>query len=176
MGFYYVTGITGAGKSTVCKELVRRGIEAYEGDDKLSAFYYNETGQKVDRPVTAAERTPEWRAQHTWKMSVDKLKALKTKSADKPIFVCGVTSNEDEYIDLFDKVFALVVDENTLRHRLTTRDDEHAYGKNEHEMAEVLNWQKYAAEDYHKKHAHIIDATKPLDEVVEEILANAATD
>jgi broad-specificity NMP kinase len=173
MSFIYITGLPGAGKSAVCKELTRRGYEAHEGDERhLSAFYHNETGEKIVRHVTATERTPEWRALHEWKMSVDALRKLKAKAANKPVFLCGVTSNEDEYIGMFDKVFALVLDEHTLRQRIKAREED-SYGKNEHELAEVLNWQKSAGTEYRDAGAHIIDAAKPLDQVVDEILAYA---
>lgn len=65
MSFVYVTGIAGAGKSEACKELLKRGYKAHEGDDHLSGFYNNETGEIAERPQASSERTEEWRKHHT---------------------------------------------------------------------------------------------------------------
>lgn len=170
MSLIYVTGIAGSGKSTVCTELKKRGYETQEGDDGLSDFYDNGTGEVARRPVDVAERTIEWRSKHTWKMSRDKLLHLKANSNGKTAFVCGVASNEDEYLDVFDKIFALTVDIDTLKQRINDRDD-HSFGKLPNEMDIILEWQQGVRDHYHKVGAQVIDATKPLNVVVDEIVA-----
>ncbi len=170
MSLVYITGIAGAGKSAVCGELVLRGYEAHEADNTLSNFYNNESGEVVTRHVIAAHRTPEWRKHHTWKLSKDKLLDLKKTAASKPVFVCGVAANEKDYIDVFDKIFALGLDVETLKHRVTTRDTGD-FGKSKHEMGILLEWQQSAEDYYRKVGAHVIDSTKPLPEVVDEIIA-----
>ena len=171
MSFIYVTGIAGSGKSAVCKELHKRGYETKEGDDGLSDFYDNSTGEVVRRPVDVAERTTEWRSKHTWKMSRDKLLELKANANSKTTFVCGVASNEDEYLDVFDKVLALMVDIDTLKRRINDRDD-NSFGKLPHEMDIILEWQQGVEDHYRKVGAQVIDATKPLNEIVDEIVAS----
>ncbi len=171
MSFFYITGIAGAGKSAVGRELKKRGYEIHEGDDGLSAFYDNSTGELVARPVDVAERTTEWRSRNTWKMSRDKLEKLKERADEKPIFVCGVASNEDEYIDLFDKVFALMVNTATLKQRINERDD-NSFGKLPHEMDTILEWQEGIEDHYRRIGALMIDANKPLAEVVDNILTS----
>lgn len=171
MSFIYVTGIAGAGKSAVCKELKKRGYETHEADDGLSAFYDNVTGDEVIRPVDVAERTTEWRSKHIWKMSREKLLKLKGASSGKTVFICGVASNEDEYLDVFDKVFALTVDLPTLKQRINERDD-NSFGKLPHEMQTILEWQKGVDKHYDKVGAHKIDANQPLLAVVDKILAS----
>lgn len=172
MSLIYVTGISGSGKSTVCEQLGLQGYETHDGDDNLSAFYHNDTGLKVDRPTTAADRTPEWRAQHTWRMSREALLILKQRANTKPVYVCGVASNEEEYLDVFDKVFGLTIDEPTLRHRIATREN-NDFGKSEHEMQTLLEWQQTTNDYYQKIGAHIIDATRPLNVIVAEILSQS---
>jgi dephospho-CoA kinase len=175
MSLIYVTGISGSGKTAVCEELARRGFEAHEADNTLNAFYHNETGEKLTGFIPVALRTPEWRKQHTWKMSKDKLLELKDNSGDRPVFVCGVAANENDCLDVFDKVFALTIDEATLLHRITTRTNSD-FGKAEGEMELLVEWQQTAEEDYRKIGAHIIDATKPLPEVANEILDSVKTE
>jgi dephospho-CoA kinase len=169
MSLFYITGIAGAGKSTVCEELSKQGYVAHEGDDNLSAFYNNTTGEKVDRPTTIGDRTPEWRSEHTWKMSKDALLKLKAGAKENPVFVCGVASNEEEYIDVFDKVFALDVDVETMKHRVKTRT-KGDFGKSAHEMETLLDWHNSTQDYYRKIGAHIIDATKPIEWIVDDIL------
>jgi len=174
MSLIYITGIAGAGKSAVYEELVRRGYEAHEADNTLSNFYVNETGE-LSSPTTALERTAEWRKHNSWKMPKDKLLELKRTSVGRPVFVCGVAANEEEYIDVFDKVFALDVDDETLKHRVTTRDTGD-FGKSKHEMESLLEWQQTTSDYYQKVGAHVIDSTKPLSEVVDRIIANINMD
>jgi len=171
MSLIYVTGIAGAGKSEVYKELKKRGYEAHEGDDNLSNFYNNETGKVVERPQTSSERNKEWRKHHTWKMSKDKLLELKDRAGPNPVFVCGVASNEDEYIDVFDKVFALDIDTETMKHRINTRTSGD-FGKSTHEMKTLLEWQQTTKDYYEKVNAHVVDATQTVASVVDEIVSS----
>ena len=170
MGLIYVTGIAGSGKSAVCDELLRLGYEAHEADHNLSFFYNNKTGEIVKRPLDASKRTVAWRSQHTWKMSRDKLLALKEGAKTKPVFVCGVASNEDEYIDVFDKVFASEVDTETMMRRVETRTGSD-FGKTEIEKKALYEWHQSTYERYKKIKAQRVDATQPLLEVVNTILS-----
>lgn len=172
MSLFYITGTPGSGKSAVCDELKRRGYVAFDTDnDGIAAFYNNETGEAIQRHVLAAERTPAWRKQHTWKAKREAVEKLRGTDDEKPVFLCGVTANDaDELWDLFDKVFALIVtDEHALRERIVGRDQDD-YGQNPHELATLLEWQQTAAEDYRKLGAVLVDASRPLPEVADEIL------
>lgn len=171
MPLIYITGISGSGKTTVRNELRHRGHIAYGTDeDSLAHFYNNDTGEQIRHHVTAEDRTPEWRSHHTWKVERAAVEKLREEAKGKPIFLCGVVSNDTrELWDLFDAVFALTINEETLRHRITTRTN-NDHGKNPHEFEELLKWQKTAREDYEKLEAIIVDATKPVETVVDEIL------
>lgn len=171
MPLIYITGISGSGKSAVRDELTKRGYEAHGTDeDGIAFFYNNETGEALTRRVTAKERTPEWRKLYTWKASRGKIAQLAEKAKDKPVFLCGTTSNDaDELWDLFDKKIALHIDETTLKDRILNRTG-NDFGKNPNELAMLLEWQKTAQADYEKLGAAIVDATKPLDEVVDNVL------
>lgn len=171
----YVTGISGSGKTTVCDELKRRSFEAYDTDnDGIAFFYHNETGQAITHPVAPEDRTPEWRAQYTWKALPETVEALRAKAASKAIFLCGATANDaDELWGAFARVFALTVDEATLRHRIINRDSNN-FGKNAHEFNIVVEWQKTAATDYRKLGARLIDATQSVEQVADDILAQSS--
>ncbi len=96
------------------------------------------------------------------------------EAKDKLVFLCGVTNNDaDELWDLFDRVFALVLDEKALKYRISNRTS-NDFGKNPHEFADLLRWQQTASEDYKKLGATLIDATRPLSEVVDEIVQDCS--
>lgn len=159
------------GKTAVRHELLRRGYTVYDTDEDGLAHYYNtETNEPILHHMPAEARTPEWRKIYEWKVPRSAVEKLRVEAANKPVFLTGVVANDaDEFWDLFDIVFALTVDEATLRHRVTTRTTGD-YGKNDHEFASLLEWHKTAIDDYRKLGAVIIDATQPLTTVVDAIL------
>lgn len=172
MAFIYITGIAGAGKSEVYKELKRRGFEVYGTDeDQLAGFYDNQTNERLTNPPARAEdRTPEWRERYTWKLPRSVIEALKTKSINKDVYLCGVAANEEEYLDLFDKLIALEIDDKTLLDRVTNRTT-NSFGKTPHEVQMIMDWQKQT-KDYYAKYAYkILDATQPVENVVDQVLA-----
>ena len=170
MSLVYITGISGAGKSTVRDELKRRGFVAYGTDeDSLAAFYNNTTGESVGNQVAAEVRTVAWRKEHTWKIPRQLIEKIAGEAKDKPIFLCGVAANDNEFWDLFSHVIALMIDEETLRQRLNERPD-NSFGKLDNELQNTLAWQKTAADDYIQLGAVLVDATQPLNSVVDTIL------
>ena len=176
MPLVYLTGISGSGKSEALKELRRRGYEVHGTDeDGIAAYFDNQTGEAlVNPPATAAERTPEWRQRHTWKMKREQVEAIVPSQPDRLVFLCGCTANEDEMWDLFAGVIALVVDEDTLVHRIKTRTNNN-FGQVDHEMAAILEWQGYAEADYRKHGVTTIDSTRPISTVVDDVVEMAET-
>jgi len=119
MPLIYITGVSGSGKSAVRVELVKRGYKAFDTDeDRIAAFYNNETGGIVDKPKNAQDRSPEWYAHHTWKMSRQGVERLALQGKDNPVFLCGGASNDEEVWDLFSRIVALIIDEATLKKEL----------------------------------------------------------
>lgn len=171
MSLVYITGISGSGKSAVLKELQSRGFEAYGTDeDGVSAFFDNETNEILnDPPATSEQRTPEWRSHFTWKMRKDRVEELKNSAKDKDIYLLGVAANEGEVWDFFDVVMALVIDDETLKQRIAHRTD-NDFGKSEHELKQIMDWQHNTNEAYAKFGHIIIDATQPISKVTDDIL------
>ena len=152
---YLVEGISGTGKTAVCDELRRRGYQAIHGDRELAYQGDPATGTAVEGGA---------HDHHLWR--VDKVKALVADQDEAVTFFCGGSRNYLDFIDLFDGVFVLEVDLNTLRRRLAQRaEDEFGGRPSERELIERLYESKEDTPD-----GIAIDATAPLARVVDEIL------
>jgi hypothetical protein len=75
--------------------------------------------------------------------------------------------------DYFDHVACLVIDDKTLRHRLVTRTT-NEFGKQPDQLEAALKTNALAGDQY--LGVTIIDATRPLGEVIGEVLALAGLD
>ncbi|HUD06252.1 MAG TPA: AAA family ATPase [Candidatus Saccharimonadales bacterium] len=171
MSLFFITGIAGTGKTTVWQELKSRGYEAYDVDESGLAKWQNkETGYVHPKSsVKKEQRTREFLESHSWNVSRQEVEELAVRAKDKDIFLCGAVTNEIEIRDLFKLVFALMVDNKTLKHRLLTRVG-NAWGKQPHELEQTLVWQHDANEAYKKFGDFIIDSSRPINDVVNDIL------
>ncbi len=169
-GLFFVTGISGAGKSTVREELNRRGVRAYDTDeDEIAQWTHKVTG--VVTPLLAdAHRTPEFLEQNIWRADPDRVRELAREAEQQPVFLCGSVGNDDEVWDLFAKVFLLSIDESTMRRRLATRTA-HDFGQRPHELELVLAWGTVIEAYYEGRGAITVDATQSPAAVVDRILA-----
>ena len=77
--------------------------------------------------------------------------------------------NQGEFADLFEKRFVLHVDSDTMRHRLLTRTN-NDYGKAPEELAEQLELNTRVLEEATRVGATIVDATRPISVVADEIV------
>ncbi|HEY2621533.1 MAG TPA: hypothetical protein VGI78_29645 [Acetobacteraceae bacterium] len=165
---YLIEGVSGAGKTAVCTELQRRGYQAVHGDRELVYRGDPETGlptaPETDTPTAA------WMSEHhIW--DVEKVQALVANQEEALTFFCGGSRNVAKFIDLFDGVLVLEVDLDTMKRRIDERValDPSDFGgtPEERELAVRLHQTKEAI----PKNGIIIDATRPLEHVVDEILA-----
>ena len=90
------------------------------------------------------------------------------------LFVCGSSGNRDRFLPYFTKVFNLRIDDETMRRRLQERTN-NDFGKEPEELELMLRLNR---SDEKPAGAIDIDATQPLDQVVDEVLrlANCRTD
>lgn len=173
MPLFLITGSAGTGKSEVCRVLKERGYEAYDTDDDgLARWQHNETGYIHPKSsVKAHQRTVAFIAAHTWSVPREYLTELRDQAGDKPIFICGSLGNENKVRDVFQQIFALYVDDDTLKYRLSTRTN-NDWGKQPHELAQTLRHHHHVYEQY-RRYGTVIDATRPLLEVVDTIVHSA---
>ena len=151
---YLIEGVSGTGKTSVCTELERRGYHAIHGDRVLAYQGDPETGEPT------AGRIHE---HHIWDLGKV---AAAVASDDAPVtFFCGGSRNHSKFLHLFDGVFVLDIDIDTLHGRLDQRPDEFGATPEERELVVRLHRTK---EDIPA--GVTIDATGPVERVVDEIL------
>ncbi|HEX6258635.1 MAG TPA: AAA family ATPase [Candidatus Saccharimonadales bacterium] len=142
---YLISGLPGTGKTSVCAELQARGYKAIDAD---RAFGYQDNND--------------------WLWKEEKIeKALNTSET---IFICGSASNRDAYIPRFKKVFILHVDDQTLKHRLLNRTSNN-FGKDPDILAKQVARNQGVKEYSIKRGRVVIDATQPIEKVVDDILS-----
>ena len=106
MRVYLITGNPGSGKSTLAAELSQRGLIAVDADDL--AFCEDNAGVRVDQPPGADDA---WRRAHRWVWSRVRMEQVIAASGEAGrVFFCGIARNQDQMLDLFEKVFLLVID------------------------------------------------------------------
>jgi broad-specificity NMP kinase len=162
-----VTGQAGSGKSSLAAELRRRGFAAYDTDamPDVTGFDYADTGLPVG--PGEIEHPIDFR-RFSWNWRLDRLHGL-LESADD-VFICAITSNTVELAHLFDRVFVLVPDRETLAERLRTRTD-NTFGKDPAEAEPVLAHNDVIAEEWRARGGIPIDANRPVETIADDILA-----
>jgi len=161
---YLVEGLSGAGKSSVYEELIRRGYKAISTDRAWAYFADPDTG------------LPGGPIRHdTWMW--DRQKAVSELESPEPevLFVCGSSRNRDHFAPYFTKIFNLRIDDDTMRRRLQERtaDDwelgpEDRYTENLREAIDLML--ELNRRDEKPPGAIDVDATQPLNQVVDELL------
>ena len=139
---------------------MRRGYRAIHGDRALA--YQGD-------PETGAVLTGRGHAHHIW--DVKKVRAMVADQSAAMTFFCGGSRNFRKFVELFDLVFVLEIDRDTLETRLSARPDDE-FGGNPAERALIRRLHE-KQEDVSRV-AVRIDARKPLDQVVDEIVAFSA--
>ncbi len=161
MVLFQVDGLSGTGKSTLYEELSRRGYDAVDSDT-VFAYY----GDPLTGTPTAVERRANWQ----W--DGQKLREFAQATQDAGVFICGGAMNQNDFVDLFAIRFTLHIDSETMRQRLLTRTN-NEYGKNPNDLAEQLELNQYVPEEAKRIGSIVIDATRPITEVADEIVRSA---
>ena len=133
-----------------------KAFPAPNGDTELAYQGDPETGKPTDGLT---------HEHHIW--YVDRVKALVANQDEAVAFFCGGSRNFSNFIDLFDGVFILEVDLDTLNRRQEMPPENEWGGKQtERELIARLHQTK---EDI-PKNGILIDATAPIAHVVDEIV------
>src|ERR1041384_1084191 len=156
---YLIDGVSCAGKTTVGNELKQHGYHVIHGDRELAYWGDLITGEPVDGSAGG---------HRSWLWDVAKVNALVTDQRHAATFFCGGSRNADRFIGLFDEVFVLEIDLETLNRRLAARPDTQWGGTAQE--GEAFARVQHATRVGLPVNATTIDATAPLASVVNEIL------
>ncbi len=159
---YLIDGVSCAGKTTVCGELQRRGYHVIHGDEELAYWGDLKTGEPLDGSSDE---------HRSWIWDVEKVRALVADQNHAATFFCGGSRNSDRFIGLFNEVFVLEIDLDTLNRRLAARPAD-AWGGTAREGEAFARFQ-HATNEGLPTNAISIDATAPLSSVVDTILEHA---
>ena len=155
---YLVEGVSASGKTSVCRELLRRGYHAINGDTELAYQGDPRTGEPTD---TADHE------HHLW--DVDLVRAIAADGHARATFFCGGSRNFHRFLGVFDEVFLLDIDADTLKQRLGQRPPDE-WGSKPSERDLIVRLHATSADI--PTAGVVIDATRPLANVVNEILSH----
>jgi hypothetical protein len=171
MPAFLVTGNPGSGKSALARELARRGLLAIDPDhDPELSYWEDAAGHQVRPPHRPDEACL---GSHSWVWSRRRLEDM-VAGQDRAVFICGIARNQDDLLDLFDRVFLLHIDEPTQEARLASYDALHPPGRSEAGRREIREGRATFQAQMLRRGAIAIDATAPTAVIADELLARAA--
>jgi dephospho-CoA kinase len=142
----FITAVSGSGKSTVCKALIKLGYEAYdiESIPGLFTLVDEETGKPIQgKDIGDLARNTDGE----WVCDLEKLKSIIAKQQSEVAFYCGGTSRTEEMMAVFDHTVVLRVSDETTLARLSTRSG-NEFGGTEEVRNWVLSWKHRVEADW----------------------------
>jgi hypothetical protein len=170
MSAVLITGMSGAGKSTIAGELARRGLASLDADGDPSLA----RSVDLDGNVVEDEAVPDfaWLARHNWAWDPARLDELIRAAAPATLYVCGGAENELELAGRFTQVFLLELDEPTMLARLDAPSRDNDWGRIG-DTREYLRRRLPLVQGRLRASGAIpIDARQPLTQVVDAILSH----
>ena len=90
------------------------------------------------------------------------------------MFICGIARNQDELLNLFDRVFLLRIDGPTQEARLMAHDVLHPPGRSEAGRQEIREGRTIFEAQMLRHGAIALDGTRPTTKVADKLLALVA--
>jgi dephospho-CoA kinase len=149
-----VTGMSGTGKSAALAELAKRGFDVVDTDLDGWTEWSQDDGGYV------------WRE--------DRIAELLERERTVTLYVSGTVSNQGRFYPYFDAIVLLSAPADVLLSRIEARTT-NEYGKGADERALVLEHLATVEPLLRATCTHELDATRPLEEVVEQLLAIGAS-
>lgn len=161
-----ITGVAGTGKSTISKALNERRIFSLDFSDIPDLCYWRNkiTKKKIEY---SSIKDIKWLDQHERICEIEKLRKILDQYKD--LVVTGITNgNQTEFFSLFDKVFLLQCNPETLIHRMQNRET--LWGKTEAELNYTIKWQKDFDNQCISNGAIPINTEGILDTIVDKVI------
>lgn len=163
-----ITGVSGTGKSSVCDELNRRHYKSFGIEDIHGMFTM--MNRKTHKPFKNLDNSNlEMVKEIEWFCDKNKLQKLMRENSKGVVFYCGIASNIDDLLPLFDKTFLLRASEKTLGDRLSKRTS-HDFGRTREVQEWIFGWKDWWEKHMIEKGAIVIDANRPLKDIAKEII------
>jgi dephospho-CoA kinase len=145
-----VTGMSGAGKSTVLAALALRGFETVDTDDRDW--------------IEHVDGEPLWRE--------DRIDALLARPRRGPVFIQGTVANQGRFYHRFHAVVLLSAPKEVLFERIRTRTT-NPFGKAAEERTQIANDIAEVEPLLRAAATHELDTTRPLGETADALVAIA---
>jgi hypothetical protein len=167
---FLVTGNPGSGKSTVAQELARRGLVTFDADYEAGLCYWEDEGARAvlwaDVPSAP---DGEWLRSHRWVWNRSRMEELLTQH-EGPVFVCGIALNIDQFLDVFDRIFLLEIDEAAQEERLAAHDLLKPPGRNEAGRQQIRDGRPIFEAEMLRLGAIPVDGRGPTPEIADRLL------
>jgi dephospho-CoA kinase len=143
-----VTGMSGTGKSSALAELEKRGYRVVDTD---------------------STEWSEWNGEE-WLWREDRIAELLADDGEPTLFVSGCMSNQGKFYDRFDAVVLLSAPAEVILERVDVRTT-NDYGKSASERDLILTHLETVEPLLRETSTHELDASRPLAEVVDDLVA-----
>jgi broad-specificity NMP kinase len=158
-----VTGMPGTGKSSALAQLARRGYRVVDTDDSGWCEY-----RPYAQPLDSLHRGE-------WHWVQEPMARLLDSDNRRGLFVAGRAANQSKFYDRFDAVVLLSAPVDVILDRVAGRTI-NDYGKTPLDRAEIMADLAEIQPILRQECTHELDASRPLDEVVADLIAIASTD
>lgn len=166
MSKIFITGASGAGKSTIAKKIRAAGIEAVDIDHGYCAWQHRES--RAFLPVNPSSFSAAFLDAHDWVCNADKVARLLAQPA-RPIAVVGISNNQDSILHLFNRVILLQCSADRLVERLATRTD-NGFGKTACQREMILGYHRSFEEKMIRGGAIALANDGPIEPTINRIM------
>ena len=97
---------------------------------------------------------------------------LLSEAVDEHLFVSGCVANQVRFYDRFDAIALLAAPLDVILERIATRED-NPYGKSPDERRQVVDDAMFVEPLLRRGASHVIDATRPIEDVVDALVGIA---
>lgn len=165
---FFVTGISGSGKTSVARRLNNLGYVAFDSKINKGIFHFADSNGNEASDYKSNDQ--ECSHIYKWVLNKPMLDALLIKhGSEEKLFLCG-RGNIRQHWDIAEKVFLLKIDSETMIQRLNSPSRDNDFAKDPATQQRLLDNLNFVQKSLTNAGAVVINAKQPLDAVVEEIL------